>query len=146
MSAATGTERSFGAGAGGAAGKLGQEFERAKDNISGAAASAKDNLSDDFSNLRDDMAKLSDTVTSWPGRSPRRLARWREPAPSAAKEQVASMATEVENIVRRNPLGTLAGVFLAGLRYRDAEEPLMLGVLARLMQLDVGRRLRGCRA
>ena len=113
MSAATGTERGYGAG--GAASKLGQEFERAKDNISGAAASAKDNLSDDFSNLRDDMAKLSDTVTQLARQVASEVGSVAGAGTSAAKEHVASVATEVENIVRRNPLGTLAGVFIAGL-------------------------------
>ena len=113
MSAATGTERSFGAG--GATSKFGQEFERAKDNISGAAASAKDNLGDDFGNLRDDMAKLSDTVTRLARQVASEVGSVAGAGTSAAKEQVASVATEVENIVRRNPIGTLAGVFIAGL-------------------------------
>jgi hypothetical protein len=107
------TERSFGAG--GSASRLGQEFERAKDNISGAAASAKDNLGDDFSNLRDDMAKLSDTVTQLAKQVAAEVGSVAGAGTTAAKEHVVSVATEVENIVRRNPLGTLAGVFLAGL-------------------------------
>ena len=46
MSAAMGNERAAGAG------RLGQEYERAKENISGAAAAAKENLGEDFSSLR----------------------------------------------------------------------------------------------
>jgi ElaB/YqjD/DUF883 family membrane-anchored ribosome-binding protein len=95
--------------------KLGQEYERAKDNISGAAATAKDNLGDDLSKLRADIASLSDTVTQLAKQVASEVGSVAEVGAGAAKEQVTSMATEVENIVRRNPLGTLAGVFFAGL-------------------------------
>jgi hypothetical protein len=109
MSAAMGNERAAGAG------RLGQEYERAKDNISGAAAAAKENLGEDFSSLRADVARLSDTVTQLARQVAAEVGSVAEVGAGAAKEQVASMATEVENIVRRNPLGTLAGVFFAGL-------------------------------
>jgi ElaB/YqjD/DUF883 family membrane-anchored ribosome-binding protein len=109
MSAAMGNERTVGAG------RLGQEFERAKDNISGAAASAKENLGDDLGNLRADIARLSETVTQLAKQVASEVGSVAEVGAGAAKEQVASMATEVENIVRRNPLGTLAGVFFVGL-------------------------------
>jgi hypothetical protein len=95
--------------------RLGQEFERAKDNISGAAANAKDNLGDDLGNLRADIAKLSETVTQLAKQVASEVGSVAEVGAGAAKEQVASIATEVENVVRRNPLGTLAGVFFAGL-------------------------------
>ena len=111
MSAAN--ERTMGAS--GAAGRLGQEYERAKDNISGAAATAKDNLGDDLSKLRADIASLSDTVTQLARQVASEVGSVAEVGAGAAKEQASSMATEVENIVRRNPLGTLAGVFFAGL-------------------------------
>src|SRR6266849_3453783 len=92
MSAAMGNERSFGAS--GASGKLGQEFERAKDNISGAAASAKDNLGDDLGNLRDDVAKLTDTVAQLAKQVASEVGSVADAGTSAAKEQVASIATE----------------------------------------------------
>ena len=95
--------------------RLGQEFERAKDNISGAAANAKDNLGDDLGNLRADIAKLSDTVAQLAKQVASEVGSVAEVGAGAAEEQVASIANEVENIVRRNPLGTIAGVFFVGL-------------------------------
>jgi ElaB/YqjD/DUF883 family membrane-anchored ribosome-binding protein len=103
------TERSYGTG--GTSSRLGQEFERAKDSISGAAANAKDNLGDDLSNLRDDISRLSDTVTQLA----RQVASDVGSVAGAGTTAAKSVASEVENIVRRNPLGTLAGVFIAGL-------------------------------
>ena len=95
--------------------RLGQEFEQAKDRIAGAASSAREAAGGDLANIRDDMARLSDTVSKLAKQVGSDIAGVAGVGADAAQEQAASIVAEVEKMVRRNPLAAVAGVFFVGL-------------------------------
>ena len=93
-------------------------MQRAKDNISEAAASARDDiaadlrrLSADVTSLKDTVAKLAKTTTAEVGGAATGIG---EGIASAAKDQANTMLAEFEAIARRNPLGVVIGAFGIG--------------------------------
>jgi hypothetical protein len=101
-----------------ATGRIGDDVQRAKDNISEAAASARDDiaadlrrLSADVTSLKDTVAKLAKTTTAEVGGAATGIG---EGIASAAKDQGNTMLAEFEAIARRNPLGVVIGAFGIG--------------------------------
>ena len=102
-----------------AAGRIGDDVQRAKENISDAAASARDDiavdlrrLSADVTSLKDTVAALAKTVTAEVGEAATGIGG---DIASAAKDQANTLLSEFEAVVRRNPLGVVIGAFGIGM-------------------------------
>src|SRR5664279_1373820 len=97
-----------------AAGHIGDDVQRAKENISEAAASARDDiasdlrrLSVDVTGLKDTVAKLAKTATAEVGEAATGIA-------SAAKDQANTLLSEFGNNGPRNSVGGVLGGFRNG--------------------------------
>jgi hypothetical protein len=102
-----------------AAGRIGDHVQRARENISDAAATGRDDiaadlrrLSADVAHLRDTVAELAKTMAAEVGEAATDIG---EDIASAAKDQARTLLSEVEAVARRNPLGILIGAFGLGL-------------------------------
>jgi ABC-type transporter Mla subunit MlaD len=102
-----------------AADRIGDHVQRAKENISGAAASGRDDIAADLRQLSADVASLKDTVA---GLAKTMAAEVGEAATgigediaSAARDQAKTLLSDFEAVARRNPLGMLIGAFGIGL-------------------------------
>jgi hypothetical protein len=102
-----------------AAGRIGDDVQRAKENIADAAASARDDIaadlrrvSADVARLKDTVSELAKTVTAEVGEAATGIG---EDIASAAKNQANSLLSEFEAVARRNPLGVVIGAFGIGL-------------------------------
>jgi ElaB/YqjD/DUF883 family membrane-anchored ribosome-binding protein len=101
------------------AGRIGDDVQRAKDNISDAVTSARDDLYTDLRRLSADVASLRDTVA---GLAKTVAAEVGEVATdvgddikSAAKDQANTVLSQFDAFARRNPLGVVIGAFGIGL-------------------------------
>ena len=99
--------------------RVGDDVRRAKENISEAGASARDDiaadlrrLSADVSSLKDTVAALAKTVTAEVGEAATGLG---EDIASAAKDQANTLLSEFEASARRHPLGVVLGAFGVGM-------------------------------
>ena len=102
-----------------AAGRIGDDVQRAKENISDAAASARDDiavnlrrLSADVISLKDTVAGLAKTVAAQVGEAATGIGG---DIASAAKDQANTLLSEFEVVARRNPLGVVIGAFGIGM-------------------------------
>jgi BMFP domain-containing protein YqiC len=102
-----------------ATGRIGDDVQRAKENISDAAASARDDiaadlrqLSADVTSLKNTVAALAKTVTAEVGEAATGIGG---DIASAAKDQANTMLSEFEAVARRNPLGVVIGAFGIGM-------------------------------
>ena len=102
-----------------ASGRIGDDVQRAKENISGAAASARDDiaadlrrLSADVTSLKDTVAALAKTVTAEVGEAATGIGG---DIASAAKDQANTLLSEFEAVARRNPLGVVIGALGIGI-------------------------------
>jgi BMFP domain-containing protein YqiC len=102
-----------------ATGRIGDDVQRAKENISGAAVSARDDiaadlrrLSADVTSLKDTVAALAKTVTAEVSEA---AAGMGGDIASAAKDQANTLLSEFEAVARRNPLGVVIGAFGIGI-------------------------------
>jgi BMFP domain-containing protein YqiC len=102
-----------------ATGRIGDDMQRAKENISDAAASARDDiaadlrqLSADVTSLKNTVAALAKTVTAEVGEAATGIGG---DIASAAKDQANTMLSEFEAVARRNPLGVVIGAFGIGM-------------------------------
>jgi hypothetical protein len=102
-----------------AAGRIGDHVQRARENISDAAATGRDDiaadlrrLSADVAHLRDTVAELAKTMAAEVGEAATDIG---EDIASAAKDQARTLLSDVEAVARRNPLGILIGAFGLGL-------------------------------
>ena len=100
-------------------GRIGEDVLRAKDNISDATASARDDiaadlrrLSADVVSLTDTVAELAKTVTAEVGGAATGIG---EDIASAAKDKANTLLSEFEAVARRNPLGVVIGAFGIGM-------------------------------
>ena len=98
-----------------AAGRIGDDVQRVKENISDAATAARDDiavdlrrLSVDVTSLKDTVAKLAKTATAEVGEAATGIA-------SAAKDQANTLLSEFEVVARRNLLGVVIGAFGIGM-------------------------------
>ena len=99
--------------------RIGGDVQRAKENISDAAASARDDiaadlrrLSADVTSLKDTVAALAKTVTAEVGEAATGIGG---DIASAAKDQANTLLSEFEAVARRNPLGVVIGAFGIGM-------------------------------
>ena len=101
------------------AGRVGDDLQRAKENISEAGASARDDiaadlrrLSADVTSLKDTVAALTKTVTAEVGEAATGIG---EDIASSAKDQANTLLSEIEAGARRHPLGVVIGSFGIGM-------------------------------
>jgi ElaB/YqjD/DUF883 family membrane-anchored ribosome-binding protein len=120
------------AGVGDLSGSTASAMNRGKEALGTAASEAMDagkaelkSLQSEMSDLKDTVAKFIDRAGNETAKSAREiaghvsatagdLAERGANVASAATDQAKTFAAELENMARRNPLGTLAGVLLAG--------------------------------
>jgi BMFP domain-containing protein YqiC len=103
-----------------ATGHIGDDVQRAKENISEAAASARDDIAVDLRRLSADVISLKDntvaelakTVTAEVGEAATGIGG---DIASAAKDQANTLLSEFEAVARRNPLGVVIGAFGIGM-------------------------------
>jgi len=102
-----------------AAGRIGDDVQRAKEAACGSVASGRDDIAADLRRLSDDVAGLRDTVA---GLAKTVAAEVGEAAAdiggdiaSTAKDEASSLLSEFEAVARRNPLGVVIGAFGLGL-------------------------------
>ena len=100
-------------------GRIGDDVQRAKENISGAAATARDDitadlhrLSADVASLRDTIAALAKTVAVEVGEAGTKIG---DDITSTAKDQANTLLSEFDAFARRNPLGVVIGAFGIGM-------------------------------
>jgi BMFP domain-containing protein YqiC len=103
------------------AGRIGDDVQRARENISGATASARDDISADLHrlsadvvSLRDTVAKLAKTVAAEVGEAASDVG---EDIASTAKDQGKTLLSEFDSVVRRYPFGVLIGAFAIGMLF-----------------------------
>jgi BMFP domain-containing protein YqiC len=102
-----------------ATGRIGDDVRRAKENISEAATSARDEiaadlrrLSADVVSLKDTVAELAKAVTTEVGGAATGVG---EDMASAAKDKANTLLSEFEAAARRNPLGVVIGAVGIGM-------------------------------
>jgi hypothetical protein len=100
-------------------GRISDDVLRAKENISEAAASARDDiatdlrrLSADVVSLKDTVAELAKAVTTEVGGAATGIG---EDIASAAKDKANTLLSEFEAAARRNPLGVVIGALGIGM-------------------------------
>lgn len=100
-------------------GRIGEDVQRAKENIFGAAAAARgdiaaelNRLSADVINLRDTITALAKTVAVQVGDAGTNVS---DDITSSAKEHANALLSEFDAIARRNPLGVVIGAFGIGM-------------------------------
>lgn len=101
------------------AGRIGEDVQQAKERISDAASSARDDIAAelhrliaDVASLRDTVAGLAKTVAAEAGEAATDIG---EDIKSAAKDQANTLLSEFDAVVRRNPLGVVIGAFGIGM-------------------------------
>ena len=95
--------------------RFAQKFDQAKDRISDAASSGGDAAVGDLAHVRDDISRLTDTVTQLAKQVGSGVASVAGAGAEVAKEQFSSITAGAEKMVRGNLLIAIAGVFFAGL-------------------------------
>jgi ElaB/YqjD/DUF883 family membrane-anchored ribosome-binding protein len=124
-----------------AAGKSGSSIAesaaRGKEAVSNAASEAMDSAAADWQSLRNDLNGVKDTVAKFMTQAGTEAARTARDVTSnvagqvttaatnmagssaemasAANEQAKAFASEVETVIRRNPIGAMAGAVLVGI-------------------------------
>lgn len=115
---------------------VGDALQRGKAGIAEFAAGVRDSLAVDLTKLRVDIAGMQETVSKFASQAGGEAARAARDVGQAVASQAGcaaseiadagvdmaatatrqgkTMASELENIVRRNPVGTVAGALLAG--------------------------------
>jgi hypothetical protein len=100
-------------------GRIGDDVQRAKENISEAATSARDDIAADLRRLSADVVSLKDTVaglakavTTEVGGAASGIG---EDIASAAKNKANTLLSEFEAAARRNPLGVVIGALGIGM-------------------------------
>ena len=115
---------------------VGNSLSRGRDGIGAAATDAVDTAGGDLKALQNDLNSLKDTVTTFVSQASNQASKSARDITSNVAEQVGNMATdmanrgadfasaateqakgfagEVEHMVRRNPLGALAGAVVLG--------------------------------
>ena len=98
-----------------ATGRIGDDVQRAKENISEAAASARDDIAADLRRLSADVVSLKVTVAELAKAVTAEVGEAATGIASAAKDQANTLLSEFETIARRNPLGVVIGAFGIGM-------------------------------
>jgi ElaB/YqjD/DUF883 family membrane-anchored ribosome-binding protein len=102
-------------------GRIGDDVRQARENIYGATASARDDISTDLrrlsadvASLRDTVANLAKTVAAEVGEAATGIG---EDITSAAKGQGKTLLSEFDSVVRRHPFGVVIGAFAIGILF-----------------------------
>jgi BMFP domain-containing protein YqiC len=101
--------------------RIGDDVRRARENISSATASAREDiaadlrrLSADVLSLRDTVAGLAKIVATEIGEAATDIG---EDITSAAKGQKKTLLSEFDSVVRRHPFGVVIGAFAIGMLF-----------------------------
>jgi hypothetical protein len=99
--------------------RIGEDVQRAKENISEAAVAAREDitaelhrLSVDVVNLKDTIAELAKTLAAQVGEASTNVG---DEITSSAKNHANALVSEFETIARRNPLGVVLGALGIGM-------------------------------
>ena len=95
--------------------KVGNALDRGKSGIAESASAARDSLANDLARLREDVTKMQEAVSRFTSQAGGEAARTARNVGRAVTSEAGSAATELENMVRRNPLGAMAGALVAGI-------------------------------
>jgi ElaB/YqjD/DUF883 family membrane-anchored ribosome-binding protein len=117
--------------------KVGDAVDRGKANLASSAASTGNDLAADVARLREDMAAIQKTLSTFATQSGREAAKTAQELGSAvasqagavaqqvgeaaseyasvATQQAKTFASEIENTARKNPLGTIGATLLVGI-------------------------------
>jgi ElaB/YqjD/DUF883 family membrane-anchored ribosome-binding protein len=94
-------------------------IERGKANLTESASAAATDLGEDLRKLRADVASIQDTLSKHGveiGTEASRVVKdVGSTLASTAKGQAKTLASDLEEMARKNPLGTLAGTLLVGM-------------------------------
>ena len=105
--------------------QLSDALDRGRSGIANSAQTASDNLSRDVAKLREDLAKMQETVSTFASDAGGEAYKTAQnvgaavasqvgEVASTAKEQVKTVASEIETMTRRNPLGAIGATLLVG--------------------------------
>lgn len=109
--------------------KVGDALDRGKSGIADSVHATGDSLADDMAKLRQDMATIQQTLSKFVSEAGGEAVKTAQSVGSAvasqvsevatdmansAKEQAKTFASEMENMARRNPLGTIGATLLVG--------------------------------
>jgi ElaB/YqjD/DUF883 family membrane-anchored ribosome-binding protein len=101
--------------------RIGDDVRRARENISSATASAREDMAADLRRLSADVLSLRDTVASLAkivateiGEAATDIG---EDITSAAKDQKKTLLSEFDSVVRRHPFGVVIGAFAIGMLF-----------------------------
>jgi ElaB/YqjD/DUF883 family membrane-anchored ribosome-binding protein len=111
-------------------------LDRGKSGLAGSASAAGSDLAEDMRNLRSDVAKMQQTISKFAsevgaqtsrtasevgstvadqvGAAANEIAKGGAEIAASATAQAKTFASELEDMARKNPLGTLAGTLLVG--------------------------------
>jgi ElaB/YqjD/DUF883 family membrane-anchored ribosome-binding protein len=114
-----------GAAASRAASGVVETLNRGKDALGSAASDALNSASSDLQALRDDLNSLRDTMTTFMSEVSTEAMRSARDVSSAvadtgakvasdAAQRGKSLANDLEDVARRNPLGAIAGAVMVG--------------------------------
>jgi ElaB/YqjD/DUF883 family membrane-anchored ribosome-binding protein len=105
--------------------KVGDALERGKSGFADSAQAAGDSLASDVATIREGMAAMQATLARFVTDTGNEAVKTAKNVASsvgdaagematAAKEQAKTVTSEIENMARSNPLGTLAATLLIG--------------------------------
>jgi len=116
--------------------KVGDALDRGKSGLADSAHTAGDSLNDDVAKLREDMAAIQKTLSKFASEAGNEAVKTAQNVGSAvasqvgdvasqvgaaaseyassASQQVKTFASEMENMARKNPLGTIGATLLVG--------------------------------
>lgn len=133
MNQSEGTPGYGGSAAGGTEAGVGNAFTRGKENVSSAANSATSDAASQLEQLRADFNSLKEMVARLASQAGGEATRLRDMAhsgasqaaadvtkaganlASSAADQAKTLASELEDVGRRNPLGAMAAALAVGL-------------------------------
>jgi ElaB/YqjD/DUF883 family membrane-anchored ribosome-binding protein len=117
--------------------KVGDALDRGKSGIADSAYAAGDSLAEDVAKLREDFATIQRTLTKFASEAKGEAVKTAKSVGSAmasevgdvasqagetateyaaaATQQVKTLASEMENMARKNPLGTIGATLLVGI-------------------------------
>jgi ElaB/YqjD/DUF883 family membrane-anchored ribosome-binding protein len=116
--------------------RIGDALDRGKSGLADSANTAGSDLAEDMRNLRSDVAKMQQTISKFAsevgaqtsrtasevgstvagqvGAAANEVAKGGAEIAASATAQAKTFASELEDMARKNPLGTLAGTLLVG--------------------------------
>ena len=123
-----GTSGGSGYGSGALKDKVADALDRGRSGVAESAQAAGDSLQQDVAKLREDMAAIQQTLAKFASEAKGEAIKTAKNVGSAvaaqagdaaeyaaaATQQVKTFASEMENMARKNPLGTIGATLLVG--------------------------------